>query len=89
MGTVLKRKMGAIVRPLPVRDIFGDVFPALIVSARIPVFAVAAAMHILAAVGAGICSLHFYSFKIYLVAAFKTKMMPLFDFWYVHLGSLF
>jgi hypothetical protein len=82
---VFEREICAVIGPFPVRNVLGYVLATLVMGAWIPVFTVFAAMHILRAVGAGVCPLHFNTIKINLVIAFKAEMMPCFCFWYVHL----
>jgi hypothetical protein len=82
---VFEGEICAVIGPLPVRNVLGYVLATLVVGTWIPVFTVFAAMHVLRAVGAGVCSLHLNTIKIDLVVAFKAEMMSFFDFWYVHL----
>ncbi len=84
MSAVFKREVGAIIRALSVGNVLCDVFAALIMTARIPVFAVSTAVHVVTAVKADVCSLHLDSLKIDLIAALKTEMMSLFYLWYIH-----
>jgi hypothetical protein len=81
---VFKCEVRAVIGSFAIRDVLGDVFSALIVLSWIPVLAVATAIHVLTAVRADICALHFDSIKIELVAAFVTEMMSFFYLGYVH-----
>ncbi len=85
VGTVFKGEVGAEISALTVCYVFGYVLATLIMSTRIPVFTIFAAMHVLRAVRAGIVSLHFNTVKIDLVVAVKAEMMSFFCFWYIHL----
>ena len=88
IGAVSKGKVRAVVCPLPVCDELGNVLPTLIVRPFVPVLAVFADMEITGAVGAEIRSLHLDSVKIYLMAAFKAKVVFLFYFWNKHGDNL-
>lgn len=86
---VFKREDGAVIGALAFGDVLGDVFAALIMGTRIPEFAVAAAIHVLSAVGAGVGALHFDAIEIDFVTALEAKMMSLFDLGCVHFLFLF
>jgi hypothetical protein len=85
---VLKSEESAVIAALPVWDVFGDVLAALVMAAWIPVLAVAATGHVLAAVGTRVRSLHLDTIKIDLIAALETEMVSFFDFWNVHVVRL-
>jgi hypothetical protein len=85
---VFKSEMTAIIGSLPVRDVFGDVLPTLIVRARIPIFAIFAYVHVRGAVGTQIGPLHLDTIKVHLVAAFKAKIVFLFYLGNKHILNL-
>jgi hypothetical protein len=82
--TVFKSKMTAIIHALPIRDVLRNMLPALVVRAGIPVFAVPAALHVLAAVGTNVGPLHFDALEIDFIGALETEMVSFFQLWYVH-----
>lgn len=87
MGAVFKRKHGAVIGALPIRDVLGDMLATLVMASGIPVLAIPAAVHVLTAVGTGVRPLHFDSVKIDLIIAFIAKMMSLFYFRNIHGSS--
>ncbi len=84
MRAIFESEIGAVIRAFAVSNIFGYVLTTLVVCAWIPVFAVSAAMHILATVRARIGSLHLDPIEIDLVATLVAIMVAFLYFWYVH-----